>query len=175
MRFLCFSTTTVEQQTLIKFPGVVTVVHKLHYEFHGWLGDELLESTPCFIVSERMAREIENARLIGASFDQVEVTTSAQFQELYPNRPLPEFVWLRVNGKAGQDDFGIAPDARLVVSEKALGVLQNLPSLGLGVRCMTTKPLLVLALHLSSPRLAWAFGFMDAFGYWASLTNCYAL
>ena len=30
------------------------VVRKLHYEFDGWLGDELLESTPCFIVSERL-------------------------------------------------------------------------------------------------------------------------
>lgn len=107
-------------------PGKPTVVHKLHYEFQGWLGDELLESTPCFIVSKRVAREIEKAQLTGATFDEVEVTTSEQFQELYPNRQLPKFVWLKVEGIAGQDDFGTAPDGRLIASERALGLLQGL-------------------------------------------------
>src|SRR6266498_236105 len=95
-------------------PGRRTVVHKLHYEFQGWLGDELLESAPCFIVSEGMAQGIEKARLSGAVFDQVEITTSEQFRELYPNRQLPKFVWLKVGGTAGHEDFGIAADARLV-------------------------------------------------------------
>ena len=60
-------------------PGRPTVVHKLHYEFDGWLGDELLESTPCFIVSERMAREMKKMHLTGVNFDDVEVTTSEHF------------------------------------------------------------------------------------------------
>lgn len=106
-------------------PGKATVVHKLHYEFDGWPGDELLESTPCFIMSERIAREIERDHLSGARFDNVEITTSDEFKELYPNRQLPKFVWLKVEGKAGQDDFGIAQDARLVVSERALGLLRE--------------------------------------------------
>jgi len=111
---------TVFDRTL----GKPTVVHKLNYEFDGWLGDELLESTPCFIATERMSREIEQSHLTGARFDHVEVTTSEQFKELYPSRQLPKFVWLRVDGNPGQDDFGIAPDFRLVVSERALKILQ---------------------------------------------------
>lgn len=107
-------------------PGMPTVVHKLHYEFQGWLGDELLESTPCFIVSERVAREIEKAQLTGAGFDEVEITVSEQFQELYPNRQLPTFHWFKVNGGVGHDDFGIAADLRLVVSERALAVIKPL-------------------------------------------------
>ncbi len=107
-------------------PKRPTVVHKLHYEFQGWLGDELLESTPCFIVSERMAEAIEEARLSGAMFDQVEVTTSERFRELYPNRQLPKFVWLKVEGTAGNEDLGTAPDARLVVSYRALMLLREL-------------------------------------------------
>ena len=106
-------------------PGKPTFVHKLHYQFDGWLGDELLESTPCFIVSERMAQQIRTARLIGASFDDVEVTTSDQFKDLHPNRQLPKFVWLRVEGRPGRDDFATAPDGRLVVSERALEVLKG--------------------------------------------------
>ncbi len=105
--------------------GRPVIVRQLHYEFEGWLGDELLESTPCFIVSERMASEIEKARLTGAGFDQVEVTVSEQFRELYPNRQLPKFVWLKIEGNPGQDDFGNAPDGRLVVSQRALEVLQT--------------------------------------------------
>ncbi len=81
------------------------VVRKLHYEFYGWFGDELLESTPCFIVLERLAREIESAQLTRISFDDVEVTKSDQFEPLYPNRQLPKFVWLQIDGKPGQDDL----------------------------------------------------------------------
>jgi len=72
-----------------------------------------------------MASEIEKARLTGAGFDQVEVTVSEQFRELYPNRQLPKFVWLKIEGNPGQDDFGNAPDGRLVVSQRALEVLQT--------------------------------------------------
>ena len=106
-------------------PGKATVVHKLHYQFDGWLGDELLESTPCYIVTERLAHEIERAQLTGVRFDDVEVTTSGQFKELYPNRQLPKFVWLKVEGKPGQDDFGIAPGLQFVVSERALELLKR--------------------------------------------------
>ena len=101
------------------------VVRKLHYEFDGWLGDELLESTPCFIVSERLARQIERAQLTGISFNHVEITKSDQFDELYPNRQLPKFVWLQIEGRPGQDDFGIGPDPGLVISERALEVLRG--------------------------------------------------
>jgi hypothetical protein len=106
-------------------PGKPTVVHKLHYQFDGWLGDELLESTPCYIVTERLAHKMEQADLSGVNFDEVEVTKSEQFEELYPNRSLPKFVWLKVNGKPGQDDFGVAPGLRLIVSDRALHVLMD--------------------------------------------------
>ena len=63
--------------------------------------------------------------MAGAKFDDVEVTTSEEFRELYPNRQLPIFAWLRVEGTAGEDDFGIASDGRLVVSGNALRVLRG--------------------------------------------------
>jgi hypothetical protein len=106
-------------------PGRPTVVHKLHYHFDGWLGDELLESTPCYIVSERLASEIERAQLTGVTFDEVEITTSEQFTVLYPNRQLPKFVWLKVGGKPGQDDFGVTSGLELVVSNRALELLER--------------------------------------------------
>jgi len=105
--------------------GQGTFVRKLHYEFDGWLGDELLEGAASFIVTEKLAREIVQAQLTGARFDEVEISTSGEFQDLHPGRQLPKFVWLRIDGRAGHEDFGIAHKTRLVVSERALGVLQS--------------------------------------------------
>jgi uncharacterized repeat protein (TIGR02543 family) len=106
-------------------PGKGTIVHKLHYVFDGWLGDELLTSTPCFIVSKRLADEIEKAHLTGIRFDKVEVSTSGEFQDLHPDVQLPLFVWLRIDGKPGEDDFGLRKGIRMIVSQTALTVLQS--------------------------------------------------
>jgi hypothetical protein len=35
----------------------------LHHRFEGWLGDELLETFPCFLVSSAMAAALEEAGL----------------------------------------------------------------------------------------------------------------
>ena len=101
------------------------VVSKLHYQFDGWLGDDLLESFPCYIISEKLKTEIDSEKLSGYQVDQIEISKSDQFEELYPGIELPRFYWLKVTGKAGENDFGIAEDHRLVVSEKALTVLKK--------------------------------------------------
>ena len=102
------------------------VVRKLHYEFDGWLGDELLESCPCFIVTEGAKKKLQSIGATGIKFDKVEVTTSGFFQDVHPNRQLPKFAWLQIVGEPGRDDFGIAQDLRLVISERALEVLRGL-------------------------------------------------
>ncbi len=102
------------------------VVRKLHYVFEGWLGDVLWESFPCFIITKDAKRKLQSIGATGIRFDDVEVTTSALFQGLYPNRQLPEFFWLQIEGKPGQDDFGIGRDPGLVISERALEVLRKL-------------------------------------------------
>jgi hypothetical protein len=101
------------------------VVSKLNYLFDGWLGDDLLELFPCYVVSERLKSEIMNSELLGFEIDGLEVTKSDQFDELYPGKELPEFYWLKITGQAGKDDFGIASDHRLVVSDKALDALRR--------------------------------------------------
>ncbi len=96
------------------------VVSTLHYEFDGWLGDELLETFPCFIGTERIRDMIRENHFTGVEFASVEITKSDTFTELYPDRSLPNFVWLKVTGTAGTDDFGLEKKNRLVVSERAL-------------------------------------------------------
>jgi len=81
------------------------IISKLHYEFEGWLGDVLLESFPSWIVTVPTMEQIQSAKLTGATFANVKVTTSGLFQDMYPGRRLPKFVWLKVDGKPGHDDF----------------------------------------------------------------------
>jgi hypothetical protein len=100
-------------------------VNRLHYEFDGWLGDELLTSIATFIVTDRLRQKIEAANLLGYAFDSVEISVSDQFIDLYPEVSLPEFSWLKITGTAGKDDFGMGDDHHLVVSGKALKILQT--------------------------------------------------
>lgn len=102
------------------------IVSDLHYRFDGWPEDALLESFPVFIVSDVAQENLVEMCASGIRFDEVEITTSDQFNELYSDRQLPKFVWLKVEGQAGRDDFGTVSDGRLVVSERALEALKNL-------------------------------------------------
>jgi hypothetical protein len=104
-------------------PGEL-IVHKLHYVFEGWFGDEIVESTPCYIVTERLANTIRAYGLTGVSFDQVDVESSDVFEELRPDKSLPPFVWMKVYGTKMKDDFFFAGYGRLVVSERALEVIR---------------------------------------------------
>lgn len=101
-------------------------VSKLHYKFDGWLGDVLLESFPCLIATDLAANALKCASLTGVDYAQVEVSASEAFRELYPQRTLPSFQWLKITGIAGKDDFGIAEDLRAVVSQRVLDVLNPL-------------------------------------------------
>ncbi|MEA3058034.1 MAG: hypothetical protein QOF34_849, partial [Sphingomonadales bacterium] len=76
--------------------GRPLIVGKLHYVFDGWLGDALLETTPCFIVTDEARKAIESDRLSGVCFADVEVGHSGEFEDLYPGRNLPHFWWMKV-------------------------------------------------------------------------------
>jgi hypothetical protein len=101
-------------------------VVRLHYVFDDWLGDDLVESAPCFIITDRLRDKLQRSDATGYKLDQVAVSKSELYEDLHPNGPpLPKFHWLKITGRAGLDDFGIASDRRLVVSELALRLLQS--------------------------------------------------
>lgn len=111
------------------------IVSHLHYEFSGWLGDEILETTPCFIVTISLADSIKNSDLKGYSFEDVETSLTEEFKELYPGKTLPEFKRIipkgvvQVDGNSfvnwSGDDFCMSQSGTLIVSEKALSILQK--------------------------------------------------
>ncbi|PMQ05790.1 hypothetical protein DyAD56_07800 [Dyella sp. AD56] len=101
-------------------------VDVLHYVFDGWSGDVLLTSFPCYLVTDDAKCELQRTGATGASFGSVEVGTSETFVELFAGKALPPFSWLQVKGVPGVDDFGIAPNLRLIVSERVLDVFKSL-------------------------------------------------
>lgn len=114
---------STEADTSIHPPAV----HLLHYEFQGWLGDELLESFPCFLVSKRVGQALQESGLLGFSLGEVKVSVSSQFLEALGELVLPEFHRLNITGRAGQSDFGMSESHQLIVSQRALAVLRRFP------------------------------------------------
>ena len=124
-----------ENSVLIYEDKRIKEVKHLHYEFEGWLGDDLLTTSPCFIVTESLANTIISSKLTGVRFDEVEVSQSDIFKELYTNKDLPSFKRLvplgsveleqgRVIKWIGQD-FCLENRVDLVVTENALEVIKK--------------------------------------------------
>lgn len=104
------------------FPPLIT---QLHFEFDGWLGDDLITTFPCFLVTERLKKAIMVEKLSGISFSELKVTKSRQFETIYPNKALPEFSWMKVNGIFGVDDFVLSNKYRLLISEATFQLLAS--------------------------------------------------
>jgi len=100
------------------------LVEKLHYEFSGWLGDDLLESFPCYIVTTALASKIQNTNLTGIVLETVEISKSEVFLQLYPSIILPSFKWLKIIGSE-KEDFTINENGILSISNKAFSVLKQ--------------------------------------------------
>lgn len=101
------------------------LIKNLHYEFEGLLGDDILESFPCYIVTERLRDGIELGKLTGVSFEEVFISKSETFLELYPDRELPNFFWAKINGESNIDDFFITEKNGLAISERAYSLMKN--------------------------------------------------
>jgi hypothetical protein len=86
---------------------------------------DLLTVFPCFLVTSSLAKALEAEGLTGFSLDEVEVSVSLEFQDMYPRRVLPEFRWLKITGNDRGADFCLTPGYRLEVSSRALEVLRR--------------------------------------------------
>ena len=102
------------------------VATALEYDFDVWLGDDLVEGFPCYIVTSPLAESLQKADLSGFDICDVHVRMTEEFKDLYPARQLPQFRWLKVIAKAMAADFGVDDLQRLVVSEGALTVLRTM-------------------------------------------------
>ena len=96
-----------------------------------WMGDDLMEIIPCYIVTRVLRDALTASALSGFEIDTVDVSFDKQllmFPDMAASWPIPKLYWLKITGKAGKDDFGLSPaDAPvvLVVSDRAMNLLQR--------------------------------------------------
>lgn len=96
------------------------VVSELHIELEDWLGDDLIENFPCYIVTDALAQGLQSKDFNGFEFSSMELTLGEYFRNNYQlSKSLPDFHWLKVLGKANEDDFGMNDEMRLIVSARA--------------------------------------------------------
>ena len=114
------------------------IVSRLHFVFDGWMGDDLVTSFPCFLISARLAESLRKKNFTGYEIDEAEVSTSEEYVEMASIDPalpdLPVFLWLRVTGLVGRDDFGLSRTHDLVVSD---GVIDSMRPF---IRCADVSP-----------------------------------
>lgn len=103
-------------------------VQRFAYVIDNWLGDDLLEAYPTFMVTENLVGPLDGSELNGYEIRQAEVTIEEEAREtlsMIGRTEFPDFRWLHVIGKAGRDDLGVTATGDLVVSERALNVLRQ--------------------------------------------------
>ncbi|MRX72842.1 hypothetical protein GJU40_11865 [Bacillus lacus] len=115
--------------------GISDKVKYLHYEFEGWLGDDLLESTPAFIVSSKLRTELENSKFIDYKLEECLVTKSDEFIKMHPDKEIPNFIRFIPLGKIEIEEenfknwsghhFCLSPKGELVVTQEALDFLYS--------------------------------------------------
>ncbi len=108
------------------------IVSHLHHEFSHWPKDDFLSCLFHFIGTERLRQGLEAMEppVTGIEFDEVEISGDEDefehtWREGRPDSDLGKWYWFKITGKAGKDDFGLVPAAKLVVSERVLEVLSR--------------------------------------------------
>lgn len=101
------------------------LIQKLHFIFLGWLGDDLIECFPVYLIGERLKKYLENSVFTGFTIDTCEISISDDFYLLQPNVVIPNFFWLKIN-KEKEDDFFINENNLLSIKEDAFVKIANL-------------------------------------------------
>jgi hypothetical protein len=82
------------------------VVTHLHYEFEGWLGDDLLTTFPEFIVTERLAAALEASKPTGLRLAGVEPPPVACGNSSMTNGPFPSAAGSRYQDRQAREISG---------------------------------------------------------------------
>lgn len=107
-------------------------VDQLNLEIEDWLGNDLMESYPCFIITESLKEGLEKSKFTGYdSIEEIEVKKAEYFENNYQlDKEVPKFYWLKVNGISSKDDFSISNDNalklhKILISDAVLEFLRK--------------------------------------------------
>jgi hypothetical protein len=112
------------EQTIIDNSVHPPIVLYLHFVFKGWMGDDLVECFPVFLISGYLSERLSNSDLTGFKINSCKIEYSKEFQILHPKGPIPQFYWLSITGD-DKADFFVSKDFRLTVSEKAFLIVKE--------------------------------------------------
>jgi hypothetical protein len=114
-------------------------ISTVHYVLECWPEDDLITSIRVYLVKEGLAFALKSSRMTGFKIMDCVVSKGEQFHIASPGYgDLPEFWWLYIDGVPREDDFGIDKNLTLVVSERALKLLE-----GFVIRNAEVNPILV--------------------------------
>jgi hypothetical protein len=102
-------------------------VTKLHIELEDWLGDDLMECHPCYMVTEHLKDKLAQSDITGYAIEPMLLTRNEYFANNYRlEKKLPPFYWLKINGTAGnKDDMYIGEGKALFASDKLIDFLKQ--------------------------------------------------
>lgn len=111
--------------------GKIKKIIFLEYLFSDWLGDELISTHPCHIVTDNLKKDINSNDLTGVQFQEIKKSFSDEFVELNDLSDIPEFVQIVCDSfyedKRDDElqDFYVNRYKELIVSENALKVIKR--------------------------------------------------
>lgn len=128
---------------------------KFQFELNFWPEDDLIVATvQGYAGTERLSDAIKAAGLTGIEFDELDMVEGEQFfihkKDRY-GEILPKYLWFKLVGKPGLDDFGVIPgpvSLPLVVSERALHILATFDFKLAKVRALDTALVVEQRRHL---------------------------
>lgn len=86
--------------------------------------EDLIESFPVFLVSEKLSLKLSEANLKGFSLDEARVIPSEGYRDGYGDAPHPYYRWLRLQSVPAPDCW-LDSAHRLCVSETMMAVLSK--------------------------------------------------
>lgn len=125
----------VQPEVIVGLGGNTTFLEKdvpyltvtnLHIELEGWLGDDLMECSVCYVVTEQLKKYLEDSGFTGFYFAPLERTKGVDFIDNYKlGIELPDFYWIQIIGKKDIDDMYLTTDNRLYISAPLLKKIQS--------------------------------------------------
>jgi hypothetical protein len=104
-----------ERTVFLEKEAPFKIVIELHIQLEDWLGDDLMECFPCFIVTQELKKVLEISEFTGFEFSEMQVTKDEYFKDNYQlKRALPKFYWMKIIGEKGIDDLYISEDSCLM-------------------------------------------------------------
>lgn len=101
------------------------VIKKLHYIFDGWLGDDIIEAFPVYLISDKLYQSMKQSNLTGYKIEKCEIEKSEIFTTMQAKAILPDFYWLQIIGKNNNSDFRLNKNNQLTVSKQAFSLLKK--------------------------------------------------